>query len=147
MFRLIYHATYDNEYQVEIKIALYCNHTIFIFVNPAIWNIRQHLKDDFYWDQDDQCSKFQNYHYCDRYHPHRSDARCQIASLSVSNASGSDHPLSISSFLQRMPQIHKNWIAQTQNCHRYINTECNKHRKCSECHNYKNAECTNTKMH
>ena len=54
MFRLIYHATYDNEYQVEIKIALYCNHTIFIVVNPVIWNIRQHLKDDFYWDQDDQ---------------------------------------------------------------------------------------------
>ena len=104
-------------------------------------------KDDFYWDQDDQCSKFQNYHYCDRYHPHRSDARCQIASLSVSSASGSDHPLSISSFLHWMPQIHKNWIAQTQNCHRYINTECNKHRKCSECHNYKNAECKNTKMH
>ena len=65
MFRLIYHATYDNEYQVEIKIALYCIHTIFIIVNLVIWNIKQHLKDDFYWDQDDQCSKFQNYIYCD----------------------------------------------------------------------------------
>ena len=39
MFRLIYHATYDNEYQVEIKIALYCNHTIFIIANPVFWNI------------------------------------------------------------------------------------------------------------
>ena len=47
MFRLIYHVTYDKEYQVEIKIALYCNHTIFIIVNKMQINCLAHQKSEY----------------------------------------------------------------------------------------------------
>ena len=140
MFRLIYYATYDNEYQVEIKIALYCNHTIFIIVNPVIWNIRQHLKMIFIGTK---MINVQNFRiiiividiiltavmHDVRLHLCRSAVRVDLITYCQSP------PPSCT----ECHKYTKKWIPQTQTHHRCINTEC--------AINTKNAlRATNTKI-